>query len=163
MPNSNAARDHGKRDYRWLHRPAAAQRRLLQRALQHNALAALSRTGLPDVVYIGILYALGIAYRKRPEWHMRFFTCIGLIMMGPGLGRFAFAHLPPQIAGPLLGLSFLVLPLVWLVFDLRQKKSPIPSLTYLGISLCAATMQGQGQGQSAWWQAVAGFVAANAF
>lgn len=134
---------------------------LVNHLSETEALAVLSRTGLPDVVYIGILYALGIAYRRRPDWHMRFFTGIGLIMLGPGLGRFAFAHLPPQIAGAVLGLTFLVLPLVWLVFDLRHKKSPIPLLTYLGMALCAATMQSQGR--SAWWQTVAGFVAAKAF
>jgi uncharacterized membrane protein YozB (DUF420 family) len=126
-----------------------------------DALAALSRTGLPDVVYIGILYSLGMVYRKRPEWHLRFFTCIGLIMMGPGFGRFAFATFPPQVAGPLLGLSFLVLPVVWLVLDLRRKKSPIPLLTYIAITFCSIVMQGQGQ--SAWWQNFAGFVAAQAF
>lgn len=126
-----------------------------------DALAALSRSGLPDIVYFSILYSLGIIYKNRPAWHLRFFTCIGLAILGPGLGRFAFNHLPAPVAGAILGLLFVGVPLIWLIVDLIKKKSPVPMMIFLGISLFVGFMQGQGH--SAWWQSFAKFIADHLF
>lgn len=126
-----------------------------------DALAALSRTGLPDIVYLGILYSLAIIYKRKTSWHMRFFTCTGLMVLGPGLGRFLFTHLKPEVAGPILGITFLGIPVIWMITDLVRKKSPVPLLIFIAISLTAATMGNSGH--SAWWQAFAGWVAKNLF
>jgi uncharacterized membrane protein YozB (DUF420 family) len=126
-----------------------------------DALAVLSRSGLPDIVYFSILYSLGIIYKNRPAWHIRFFTCIGLAILGPGLGRFAFIHLGAPAAGAILGLLFVGVPLIWLIVDLFKKQSPVPLLIFWGISLFAGFMQGQGH--SGWWQSLAKFIADNFF
>ena len=115
-----------------------------------DALANLSRTGLPDILYIGILYSLGMVYKKRTSWHVRFFTCTGLAVLGPGLGRFAFRHFSPEVAGATLGIILLLVPIIWLIIDIIKKKSPIPLLVFIAISLTAGYMNGAGH--SAWWQ-----------
>lgn len=126
-----------------------------------DAVAALSRNGIPEFVFIAILYTLGIVYKKRPAWHLRFFTGIGLVMLGPGLGRLAFGHLPPPVAGPILGVTFLALPLIWLIVDVVRKRSPVPLLTYIAITITAVVLPGQGH--TAWWQGFAGFLARTLF
>lgn len=115
-----------------------------------DALASLSRTGLPDILYFGILYSLGMIYKRRTSWHIRFLTCTGLVTLGPGLGRFLFNHFRPEVAGATLGVLFLLTPIIWLVIDLIKRKSPVPLLVFLAISLTAGYMSGAGH--SAWWQ-----------
>ncbi|MFM6926416.1 MAG: hypothetical protein ACKOU7_12995, partial [Ferruginibacter sp.] len=60
-----------------------------------EALAGMTN-GIPDIFYISILYGLGIYYKRRTSFHLRFFACIGLMILGPGLGRFMLVvcHLP---------------------------------------------------------------------
>lgn len=126
-----------------------------------DALAGLSRTGIPDIFYMTILYSLAIIYKRRTAWHLRFFTCTGLMVLGPGLGRFLFTHLKPEVAGPILGFTFLVIPIIWMIIDLVKKRSPVPLLVFIAISLTAVFMSNSGH--SAWWQAFAGWVAQNLF
>jgi hypothetical protein len=121
-----------------------------------DALADLSRSGLPDIFYLSILYGLGIIYKRKTSWHLRFFTCTGLMILGPGLGRMAFMNFPPQVAGPIMGVVFLLVPLVWLIIDIVKKKSPVPLLIFIAISLTAANVSSSGH--AAWWQAFAGWV-----
>jgi hypothetical protein len=126
---------------------------LVNHLSETDALAAMSRNGILDLVFVSILYALGIRYKKRTALHLRFFTCLGLVIMGPGLSRFLFAHYPPQVAGPILGVLFLLVPLIWLILDLVKKRSPVPLLIYIGVTMSSVIMQGQGQ--SSWWQSFA--------
>jgi hypothetical protein len=118
-----------------------------------DALANLSKTGLPDILYIGILYSLGMYYKKRTSWHIRFLTCTGLAALGPGLGRFAFRHFSPEVAGATLGILFLLVPIIWLIVDIIKKKSPIPLLVFIAISFTAGYMNNAGH--STWWQTFA--------
>ena len=118
-----------------------------------DALANLSKTGLPDILYIGILYSLGMYYKKRTSWHLRFLSCTGLAALGPGLGRFAFLNFSPEVAGATLGITLLLVPIIWLIIDIVKKRSPIPLLVFIAISLTAGYMNGAGH--SAWWQGFA--------
>jgi hypothetical protein len=125
-----------------------------------DALANLSKTGLPDILYIGLFYSLGMYYKRRTSWHIRFLTFTGLAALGPGLGRFAFRHFSPEVAGATLGILFLLVPIIWLIVDIVKKKSPIPLLIFIAISITIGYMNGAGH--SAWWQTFAGWFA-NAF
>lgn len=118
-----------------------------------DALAGLSKSGLRDILYMGILYGLAIFYKKRTAWHLRFFTCTGLIVLGPGLGRFAFTNFRPEIAGATLGIMMLLVPIIWLVVDIIKKKSPVPLLVFIAITISAIYLEGSGH--AAWWQTFA--------
>jgi hypothetical protein len=118
-----------------------------------EALAGLSKSGLRDILYIAILYGLAILYKRRISWHLRFFTCTGLTVLGPGLGRFAFTNFSPEIAGPIMGIFLLLIPIIWLIIDIVKKKSPIPLLVFIAITISAIYMDGCGH--SAWWQTFA--------
>ena len=134
---------------------------LVNHLSEADAVAALSRNGIPEFVFIAILYTLGIVYKKRPAWHLRFFTAIGIVMLGPGLARLAFGHLPPHVAGPILGVTFLALSLIWLIVDVVRKRSPVPLLTYIAITITAVVLPGLGH--TGWWQGFAGFLARTFF
>lgn len=126
-----------------------------------DALAGLSRTGLPDILYLSILYSLGMIYKRRTSWHIRFLTCTGLMILGPGFGRFAFRNFSPEVAGPSLGILFLGIPLIWLIIDIIKKRSPIPLLVFIAISMTAGYMNGAGH--STWWQTFAKWFAGTFF
>ncbi|TAE23676.1 MAG: hypothetical protein EAZ91_21765 [Cytophagales bacterium] len=127
-----------------------------------DALAELSN-GIPDILFMGILFVLAMAYRHRPAWHMRFMTSTGLAIVGPGLGRFliVFCGLPFTIALPLMGLSTTGVALVWMILDIRQKKSAFPMGVFvamgIGIVLIGAN------NHSDWWQSFASWIVANLF
>jgi hypothetical protein len=118
-----------------------------------DALAHLSRSGLRDILYIGVLYCLAILYKKRTSWHLRFFTCTGLTVLGPGLGRFAFSNFRPEVAGATMGIFLLLVPIIWLIVDIVKKKSPIPLLVFIAITISAIYMDSCGH--AAWWQTFA--------
>jgi uncharacterized membrane protein YozB (DUF420 family) len=118
-----------------------------------DALAYLSRSGLRDILYMVILYGLAILYKKRTSWHLRFFTCSGLMVLGPGLGRFAFANFRPEVAGATMGVFLLLIPIIWLIIDIIKKKSPIPLLIFIAITISAIYLDGAGH--STWWQTFA--------
>lgn len=128
---------------------------------QPDALAGLIGSGLPDILFIGILYSLGIIYRKKTAWHIRFFTCTGIVILGPGLGRFAFVNFQPQVAGIFMAANFLLLPLVWLIVDIVKKRSPVPLLVFIGITIMAAVKDGFGHSDA--WQGFAGWVVERLF
>ena len=121
--------------------------------IETDALAYLSRSGLRDILYLVILYGLGILYKKRTSWHLRFFTCSGLMVLGPGLGRFAFANFKPEVAGSILGIFLLLVPIIWLIIDIIKKKSPIPLLIFIAITISGIYLDGAGH--STWWQTFA--------
>jgi len=126
-----------------------------------DALAYLSRSGLRDILYIAILYGLAMLYKRRTSWHLRFFTCTGLTVLGPGLGRFGFTNFRPEIAGALMGVFLLLVPIIWLIVDVIKKKSPIPLLVFIGITISAIYLDGSGH--SAWWQTFAKWFVATFF
>lgn len=128
---------------------------------QPDALAEMSKSGLPDVFYMGVIYSLGILFKHKTSWHLRFFTCTGFMILGPGLGRLVFMNLSPPLAGLIMGLTIIGIPLVWLIADLVMKKSPIPLLIFLGISVIAINLNNFGH--SRWWQAIAGWIASHLF
>ena len=118
-----------------------------------EALAYLSRSGLRDILYLAVLYSLAMLYKRRTSWHLRFFTCTGLTVLGPGLGRFAFTNFRPEIAGATMGVFLLLIPIIWLIVDIIKKKSPIPLLVFIAITISAIYLDGSGH--SAWWQTFA--------
>lgn len=126
-----------------------------------EALAGLSKSGLRDILYMAILYGLAIFYKSKTSWHLRFFTCTGLVVLGPGLGRFAFANFRPEVAGAAMGIMMLLVPIIWLVVDLIKKKSPIPLLVFIAITISAIYLDGAGH--SVWWQNFAKWIVTNLF
>lgn len=128
---------------------------------ESDALAGLIGSGLPDILFMGILYSLGIIYRKKTAWHMRFFACTGIMILGPGLGRFAFVNFQPEVAGIFMAVTFLLLPLVWLIVDILKKRSPVPLLVFIAITLVAAIKGGFGH--SAGWQQFARWIVEHLF
>lgn len=128
---------------------------------EKEALASLSRSGLRDIVFMAVLYGLGIYYKHKTSWHLRFFTCTGLMVLGPGLGRFAFTHFSPPVAGMILATFLLFIPIIWLIVDIIKKRSPIPLLVFIVISIASVFIENSGQ--SAWWQAFAKWVVSTLF
>jgi hypothetical protein len=127
-----------------------------------DTLAGLTN-GLPDILFLGTLFTLGMVYRKRPSWHLRFLTSTGLMILGPGLGRFliAFCGLPFTVAIPLLVGSTTGVALVWMIIDIRQKKSAFPMAVFVGIGILAFVIGANNH--SVWWQGLSGWVAARWF
>lgn len=115
-----------------------------------DARAALIGSGIPDILYMGILYSLGIIYKQKTPWHLRFFACTGLMILGPGLGRFAFVNFPTPVAIAIMVTTALLIPIAWLIADIVKKKSPIPLLVFIAITI-SVIVKGN-LGHSAWWQ-----------
>jgi len=120
-----------------------------------DALAGLTN-GIPDILFLGTLFMLAMIYRKRPAWHLRFMTSTGLMMLGPGLGRFliVFCGLPFLIAIPLIVSLTTGVSIVWLIMDIRQKKSVVPMAVFVGIGIVAFFIGASNH--SGWWQGLAG-------
>ena len=127
-----------------------------------EALAGMT-SGIPDMFYLTILYGLGIYYKKKTSFHIRFFASIGLMIMGPGLGRFliVFCGLPPMIAIPTMVAVTALLTLIWMIADIIKKRSAFPMGVFL--SIIAVTFLIIPNSHSAWWQGFAGWIADNLF
>lgn len=130
-----------------------------------NEIEALARmtTGIPDIFYLSILYGLGIYYKKKTSFHLRFFASIGLMILGPGLGRFliVFCGLPPMIAIPCMIGFVAVITVGWLIIDIIKKRSAFPMgvfLTIIGVTFLIIP-----NSHSAWWQGFAKGIATNLF
>jgi hypothetical protein len=119
--------------------------------------------GIPDMFYISTLYALGIYYKTKTSFHLRFFASIGLMIMGPGLGRFliVFCGLPFMIAIPLMIATVGLITLVWLIVDIVKKRSAFPMGVFL--FTIAITFVINPNNHSAWWQAFAKWLVTNLF
>ncbi len=128
-----------------------------------EALAGMGFSGIPDMFYISILYILGIYYKKKTFYHLRFFASIGLMILGPGLGRFLIAvcGFSPNIAIPAMIFSIAIISLVWMIVDIRAKKSAFPMGVFLGI--IAITFIVGPNSHSAWWQSFAKWIATHLF
>ncbi len=127
-----------------------------------EALAGMGFSGIPDMLYISILYGLGIYYKKKTSFHLRFFASIGLMIMGPGLGRFVIAvcGLPFFAIPAMIGLTALF-TLGWMIVDIVHKRSAFPMAVFLGI--IATTFLIGPNAHSAWWQAFAKWIAVHLF
>lgn len=122
---------------------------------QAEALANLTMGGTIDIFLLGLIYVLAIIYKKNVGYHLRFMASTGLIILMPGLGRFIFVFcgIPFPFALIPMILCGVGIGLIWLIIDLRNKKSAFPMGVYLIITLI---MNAIGIGsQSAWWQGFA--------
>ncbi len=135
--------------------------RNIKTAGEVEALAGMTN-GIADIFYISILYGLGIYYKKKTSFHLRFFACIGLMILGPGLGRFLIAvcDLPFIIVPVMIGIIGLF-TLGWMIADIIKKRSAFPMAVFLAITATAFFIGGNGH--SAWWQAFAKWIAAHLF
>jgi hypothetical protein len=134
----------------------AGYERNIKTLTEENTLAAMTN-GIPEMFFMSILFGLGMFYKKKTSFHLRFLSSTGIIILGPGLGRFlgAFLHLPfPLIIISMISLTAGV-ALVWLIIDIRKKKSAFPMATLLIICFVAAFIGSHNH--SAWWQGFAGW------
>ena len=122
---------------------------------QTDVLANMTNGGTIDIFFIGLIYTLAMVYKKNVGYHLRFMASTGLIILMPGLGRFVFVFcgIPFPFALIPMILCGVGIGLIWLIIDLRNKKSAFPMGIYLVITLI---MNAIGIGsQSAWWQGFA--------
>jgi hypothetical protein len=140
---------------------AGYQRNILSMT-ETEALAGLTN-GIPDIFVMGSIYALAIFYKKKTAFHLRFMSATGLMILGPGLGRFliVFCGLPPQIAIPFLICFSGLISLVWLIADVRQKKSAFPMAYYLLMTAFAISINFNSH--SDWWQSFSKWLVINLF
>lgn len=127
-----------------------------------EALAGLTN-GLPDVFFFSLFYILAMVNKRNSFAHMRYMTATGIMMLGPGLGRFliVFCGLPFPVVIVTMILLSLGVALVWAIFDYRNKKSILPMGTLVIISILAAVIQTNGK--SSVWQGIASWVVNNFF
>ena len=126
-----------------------------------EALAGMAN-GIPDIFYISILYGLGIYYRKKTSFHLRFFACIGLMILGPGLGRFMIAVCNfPFIAVPIMIGIISLFTIGWMIADIIAKRSAFPLAVFLGI--IATTFVVIPNSHTALWQGFAKWIATHLF
>lgn len=129
---------------------------------EENTLAAMTN-GIPEMFFMTLLFGLGMYYKNKTAFHLRFLSSTGIIILGPGLGRFLGVNL--QLPLPIIILLMISLTagiaLVWLIMDIRQKKSAFPMATLLIICFVAAFIGSHNH--SAWWQSFAGWFAKTLF
>jgi hypothetical protein len=127
-----------------------------------EALASMGFSGIPDMFYISILYGFGIYYKKKTSFHLRFFASIGLMILGPGLGRFLIAvcGMPFTFIGAMIGVITLF-ALGWMIADIIKKRSAFPLAVFLAI--IATTFVIGPNSHTAWWQSFAGWIAHHLF
>jgi hypothetical protein len=127
-----------------------------------EALASMGFSGIPDMFYISILYGFGIYYKKKTSFHLRFFACIGLMILGPGLGRFMIAVCGlPFIAVPIMIGLIALFTLGWMITDIKNKRSAFPLAVFLAIIVMSFLLGPNTH--SAWWQSFAKWIATHLF
>lgn len=119
-----------------------------------DALAILPN-GTVEIFDFAILFILAMYYRKKTAYHLRFMASTGLMMVGPGLGRFLISTfgLPFPIVLIFIILSTTGIALAWMIFDIRSKKSAFPMGTFVFLGLTAFLVNANSH--SAWWQSFA--------
>lgn len=129
--------------------------RNIQTMSQADALAEMPKGGTIDIFFLGLIYVLAMVYKKNVGYHLRFMASTGLIILMPGLGRFIFVFLGIPFPFALIPMIFVGLGvgIIWLIIDIKNKKSAFPMGVYLVITLI---MNAIGIGShSAWWQGFA--------
>ena len=131
--------------------------RNIQKMPVADALAQMPLGGTIDILFLGLAFALAIIFKKNVGFHLRFMAGTGLAMIGPGLGRFLFntLSLPGQVGGIIMLLFTTIFPIIWLIVDIKNKKSAFPMGFYVLVAICMGAI-GMGS-HSAWWQAFAGW------
>lgn len=118
-----------------------------------EALAILPN-GTVEIFDFSILFILAMFYRKNTAYHLRFMASTGLMMVGPGLGRMMVsAGLPFPVVLLIIILSTTGVALVWMILDIRNKKSAFPMGTFVLLGLSAFFINANNH--SAWWQGFA--------
>lgn len=128
---------------------------MLKTKPQADALANLTNGGTIDIFFLGLIYALAIIYKKNVDYHLRYMVSTGLIILMPGLGRFIFVFCGIPFPFALIPMIFcgVGVGIIWLIMDIKNKKSAFPMGLYLIITLI---MNAIGIGnQSEWWQGFA--------
>ncbi|MBB3836971.1 hypothetical protein FHS57_000953 [Runella defluvii] len=129
--------------------------RNIKKMPQADALAQMPLGGTIDIFFLGLAFAFAMVYKKNVGFHMRFMASTGLAILGPGLGRFLFAflNLPGPVGGIIMLICTIIVPIVWLIMDIKNKKSAFPMGFYVFVAFC---MNAAGIGShSAIWQGFA--------
>jgi len=125
---------------------------------QADVLANMTNGGTIDIFFIGLIFALAMVYKKNVGYHLRFMASTGLIILTPGLGRFVFAFL--EIPFPLALIPMLLcttgVGIIWLIMDIKNKKSAFPMGVYVVVALFmfvigAGSHSPMWQGFAKWW------------
>lgn len=118
-----------------------------------DALAILPN-GTVEIFDFAILFILAMYYRKKTAYHLRFMASTGLMMVGPGLGRIMVGSgLPFPVVLLTIILSTTGVALVWMIIDIRNKKSAFPMGVFVVLGLLAGFINANSH--SAWWQSFA--------
>ncbi len=126
-----------------------------------DALAILPN-GTLEVFYFSILFALAMYHRKNTGFHLRFMASTGLMMVGPGLGRMMVsAGLPFPVVLIIIILSTTGLAFIWMILDIKQKKSAFPMSVFVLMGISAFFINANGH--AAWWQSIAKWWVATTF
>jgi hypothetical protein len=122
---------------------------------QADVLANMTNGGTIDIFFIGLIFVLAMVYKKNVGYHLRFMISTGLIILMPGLGRFIFVFCGIPFPFALIPMIFcgVGVGIIWLIIDIRNKKSAFPMGIFLLINFI---MNAIGIGShSAWWQGFA--------
>jgi hypothetical protein len=127
-----------------------------------EALAGLTN-GIPDMFFMGTLYVLAMYHRKNTPFHIRFIAATGLMIIGPGLGRFliVLCGFPVPIVILFMILSTTGVGIIWLIMDIRAKKSAFPMGVFVLTGVMGAFINISSH--SAWWQSFAKWVVNNVY
>lgn len=115
---------------------------------------AILPNGTVEIFDFSILFALAMIYRQNTAYHLRFMASTGLMMVGPGLGRMMVtAGLPFPVVILIIIFSTTGVALIWLILDIRNKKSAFPMGTFVLLGISAFLVNANSH--SAWWQGFA--------
>jgi hypothetical protein len=129
---------------------------------QADALAILPN-GTLEIFAFAILFALGMFYKKNTPYHLRFLASTALMMLGPGLGRLLTIGmgLPFSIVILIIILGTTGIGLVWMIWDIKNKKSAFPMGLFVLLGLFTGFVNGNSH--AAWWQSFATWWVNNLF
>jgi hypothetical protein len=113
---------------------------------------AILPNGTLEIFAFSLLFTLGMIFRKTTSFHLRFLASTGLMMLGPGLGRFLIITfgLPFPVVLLFIILFSSGIGIIWLILDIRNKKSAFPMSVFVVLGLFTGFINGNSH--SAWWQ-----------
>ena len=115
-----------------------------------EALAILPN-GTIEIFAFSILFFLAMKYRKNTPYHLRFMASTGIMMLGPGLGRLLTTNgIPFPIVILVIISSTTGLALIWMILDIRNKKSAFPMSVFVVLGFIAGFTNANSH--DAWWQ-----------
>ena len=107
--------------------------------------------GTIEIFAFSILFFLAMKYKKNTPYHLRFMASTGLMMLGPGLGRLLVTNgIPFSIVIVSIILGTTGVALVWMILDIRNKKSAFPMSVFVVIGLVAGFVNANSH--AVWWQ-----------